>query len=484
MAEKILNTRIQLKYDSLANWNASTFNLKKGELAIVEVPTVEGSTLQPVMFKVGTGDKKFSELDWASAKAADVYAWAKKSGIDVNDTETGKFVTDFEWVNNELVIHRADVDWADVKNKVNASSTVDGLMSKEDKAKLDGIDFSTGDGIKAEVASSLDEAGIAQVKGIKVDNATNADTASALDATGEAQVKGIKVDNATNADVAAKVAHSLTIDSATFDGSADVNITDAVKSVAATEINRLIGAADDEGGETIQNIANLVDYVEKNGGQITQLVTDVSTANTNASNAVSTANTAAADAAQAKTDAAQAKADAATAVATANEAKESATNSANAALASENAAKTSETNAGNSATAAAGSADAAAKSAADAATAQGKAEEAQAAAKQAKEDANAILAEVNDAATGAQATADAANKTAGEAKTTAESAAADAAEAVSTANAAKSVADTAVQDVAAGEGLKATRENNTVTIGFDPDVVFVFDCGSATALID
>lgn len=58
--EKILNTRIMLKYDTLENWNKDLFTLKKGELAIVEVPTVEGSTLQPVMFKVGDGSKKFS----------------------------------------------------------------------------------------------------------------------------------------------------------------------------------------------------------------------------------------------------------------------------------------------------------------------------------------------------------------------------------------------------------------------------------------
>ena len=47
--EKILNTRIQLKYDTLSNWNASTFNLKRGEIAIAEVPTAEGTTLQPVI---------------------------------------------------------------------------------------------------------------------------------------------------------------------------------------------------------------------------------------------------------------------------------------------------------------------------------------------------------------------------------------------------------------------------------------------------
>ena len=84
--EKVLNTRIQLKYDTLANWNASTFKLKAGELAIVKVGEMkDGSTHEnaqyPVLFKVGTGDHTFSQLPYASALAADVYAWAKASDV-------------------------------------------------------------------------------------------------------------------------------------------------------------------------------------------------------------------------------------------------------------------------------------------------------------------------------------------------------------------------------------------------------------------
>lgn len=85
--EKILNTRIQLKYDTLANWNASTFKLKAGELAIVSLGenkdgSVAGSVNQhPVLFKVGTGNHTFAELPYASALAADVYAWAKAADI-------------------------------------------------------------------------------------------------------------------------------------------------------------------------------------------------------------------------------------------------------------------------------------------------------------------------------------------------------------------------------------------------------------------
>ena len=79
MAE--LKTRISLKYDTLANWQASELKLNKGELAIAVIPTADPSKKQlpPVMFKVGDGEHTFAELgdNWASALAADVYSWAK-----------------------------------------------------------------------------------------------------------------------------------------------------------------------------------------------------------------------------------------------------------------------------------------------------------------------------------------------------------------------------------------------------------------------
>ena len=79
MAEKTLNTRILLKYDTLARWSNSTLVLKKGEIAIATIPTADPANkhLPPVMFKVGDGTKTFAQLDWASGLAADVYTWAK-----------------------------------------------------------------------------------------------------------------------------------------------------------------------------------------------------------------------------------------------------------------------------------------------------------------------------------------------------------------------------------------------------------------------
>lgn len=80
MATTTLSTRITLKYDTLANWNASEFILKKGEVAICSLDTgetAEQSTPPAVLLKVGDGTHKFSELPWASGLAADVYGWAK-----------------------------------------------------------------------------------------------------------------------------------------------------------------------------------------------------------------------------------------------------------------------------------------------------------------------------------------------------------------------------------------------------------------------
>lgn len=79
MAEKILNTRIQLKYDTYANWTDANPVLKAGEMALATIQTnnAEVQSAPTVLIKVGDGTHNYNDLPWASAKAADVYAWAK-----------------------------------------------------------------------------------------------------------------------------------------------------------------------------------------------------------------------------------------------------------------------------------------------------------------------------------------------------------------------------------------------------------------------
>lgn len=81
MATTNLNTRISLKYDSFANWTANNPVLLKGEVAIVVIPAETGAMPQEpaVLMKIGDGVLPFNELPFASAKAADIYSWAKAS---------------------------------------------------------------------------------------------------------------------------------------------------------------------------------------------------------------------------------------------------------------------------------------------------------------------------------------------------------------------------------------------------------------------
>lgn len=93
--EKTLNTRLVLKHDSLAAWLSSKYNkapadggeyLKNGEVAVVTLGAnahkdgaANDENGYPVLFKVGTGAHIFEDLPYASALAADVYSWAKKT---------------------------------------------------------------------------------------------------------------------------------------------------------------------------------------------------------------------------------------------------------------------------------------------------------------------------------------------------------------------------------------------------------------------
>lgn len=89
MAEKVLNTRIQLKYDSFANWTSKNPILKMGEVAFATVETSdktnttnnnsnnEFQNLPNIVMKVGNGTDHYNDLKFVSALAADVYAWAK-----------------------------------------------------------------------------------------------------------------------------------------------------------------------------------------------------------------------------------------------------------------------------------------------------------------------------------------------------------------------------------------------------------------------
>lgn len=81
MADKIFNTRIQLKYDTYANWQSKNPVLKSGEVGICVIPAETGAvTAEPaILMKVGDGAKTWKQLSFVTGLAGDVYSWAKAS---------------------------------------------------------------------------------------------------------------------------------------------------------------------------------------------------------------------------------------------------------------------------------------------------------------------------------------------------------------------------------------------------------------------
>ena len=88
MAEKIIKTKIALRWLDYATWSAEAFQTEKplrGEVWFCEVPegNSNAQTAPTMLFKVGDGVNTFGALKWASALAADVYNWAKVAGGNV-----------------------------------------------------------------------------------------------------------------------------------------------------------------------------------------------------------------------------------------------------------------------------------------------------------------------------------------------------------------------------------------------------------------
>lgn len=110
---KQIKTRLLLKYDTYQNWTneevvdkGANLVLLKGEIGLCAIET--GVTTAPtVLFKVGDGVSTFKELKWASALAADVYAWAKQA---------------------ELPVERADAEGVDAGNVISSIRFEDGKI--------------------------------------------------------------------------------------------------------------------------------------------------------------------------------------------------------------------------------------------------------------------------------------------------------------------------------------------------------------------
>ena len=201
--EKLLNTRIVLKHDTLQKWQNSQLKLKEGEVALARVDTnkvdpISGElvSVPTYLMKVGTADaegnlKKFSELNWVAAPASDVHDWAKKTEteftnwvktlVDVEDIDLSAYYTasqvDAKFVAKEdskSLVADSEIarlaEMSDGANKVEASDT-------NGKIKIDDTEVTVYTHPTSHSASEISDFAVEAAK-VKVANATAADEAT------------------------------------------------------------------------------------------------------------------------------------------------------------------------------------------------------------------------------------------------------------------------------------------------------------------
>lgn len=163
MAE-ILKTRIQSKritYAQATDAN-SNFTPLEGEIILVRIDSASADGTQArkptYIMKVGDGSTKIASLNWFHAPASDVYAWAKKSSLDINDIPAiafDKLSTDLQTkINNKLdtATYNSDIsdirqDITDLDNKFNGYATTTALS--EESSARSSADTTLGNRIKA-----------------------------------------------------------------------------------------------------------------------------------------------------------------------------------------------------------------------------------------------------------------------------------------------------------------------------------------------
>lgn len=206
MATKSIITRIKNKVDSLSAWQSYTGTLLNGEIAIVRVPTgtsnpdpvtVQSEPVIELLMKVGDGETAFADLPWMSAKASDVYDWAKKgTAVEVPVTINGTASTLGAYLakvdTNTANIASNDVDISNLTAKVDVEK-----VSTAISAAINALDVSTSSGsgnfVKAVTQSNgkisvtkgtIDESELPNISASKItiDSTTLDDKISAMDA--------------------------------------------------------------------------------------------------------------------------------------------------------------------------------------------------------------------------------------------------------------------------------------------------------------
>lgn len=276
MADKILNTRLRLKYDTLANWSTANPVLLEGEVGIVSVPlaseTTVGQVVKPaILFKVGDGITDFNTLPFASGMAADVHAWAKEAigraedikVFDENNAFIGKTVTEaLAQLNTEIGALTGGGESGSISQMINdAINALDVTDSAEEGKYISAITQEDGK-IKVVRASLPDYSNVYASKSIENEVATiKSDYLKAVDKTELTTA----INSKTTLDEVANQGYAKTTDVNTALKD-KIDKVDGYSLVSDTEITRLANVDnynDTKVKEDIQANANAITAIKE-----------------------------------------------------------------------------------------------------------------------------------------------------------------------------------------------------------------------------
>lgn len=166
--EKVLNTRLKLKIDTIEKWTTNNPVLLKGEIALAEVSTQQegiANYVPSIMAKVGDGVHTFSELSWLYSRASDVASWAKAAtkptyaaseiqGLsdyiseEIQDTDTQYQIVKVDDYNYKLQSKTLNGAWTDV-----AGSTI---VIPDDTAAIEALQTLVGNtAVATQIANAI-----------------------------------------------------------------------------------------------------------------------------------------------------------------------------------------------------------------------------------------------------------------------------------------------------------------------------------------
>ena len=294
MAEKTLNTRIKLKYDSYANWTSKNPKLLAGEVAVVYIASgntqeVNSITAPQVLFKVGDGKSLFNALPWTSAKAADVYSWAKKDKLEVvaaSGDKAGNVIASVGWdaENGKFIYTTASVATSEgmatltdnlntLKGRVDThDGLLSGLRTDVDK-KVAQADYNTKIGELEGAISGLNTS-VETLNGADtVEGSVKKSIKTAIDS--EVTNRNNAIENAVNTEKGLRESADNALSNRIADYETNKS-SFATKSEAQEEQGRVNGLINGI-GERIDSVDERIDGVDESIGDINEAIEGINT---------------------------------------------------------------------------------------------------------------------------------------------------------------------------------------------------------------